>query len=292
MPLDTIAIRLTSSTPATGRSTPAVVSSWTATGNPAHDLASWTRSWTGDAHAIASRSIACNDVEGSALSALTRDAFVEVLSQLPAGPCRIWAFLPRPNDISVDRGNGCEIDQVDLDRYMRFNAGRTMAYRALNDRVRVIPAGTCVGHYGTDLVVHALWLDTPLHPVENPRQRPAWQYSSRYGPTPPAFTRAMRTSSLLLASGTASVVGEDSVHHDALVLQFEESLRNLQALATAATATTPWRSLQIYVRDADDLEAVRALAFEHFGTNTERILHAPICRRELRVEIEGVCDVC
>ncbi len=290
---------LISSTPVTGQSTPAVVSSWTATGNPAHDLASWTRNWSSSAHAIASCARACNEVEGEALSELTRDAFVEVLSQLPAGPCRIWAFLPRPNDISVDAGNsvgtdtsnGDEIDRTTLDRYMRFNAGRTMAFRALKDRVQVIPAGTCVGHYGTDLVVHALWLDTPLNTVENPRQRPAWQYSNRYGPTPPAFTRAMRTTGLLLASGTASVIGEDSVHHDELLLQFEESLRNLRALASEARATTPWRSLQIYVRDADDLEAVRALACEHFGTDAERILHAPICRRELLVEIEGVCDL-
>ena len=260
--------------------TPSVITAWMATGNPALDLASWTRE-SDATFAIASRSIQCDDLEGDALREATQIAFLEVLRELPQSPCRVWSFLPRPNDPDLDS----------IDRYMRFNMGRTSAYRAMGEQLRAIPAGTCVGHFGSNLVVHALWTDGPILAVENPRQCPAWQYSTRYGPVPPAFTRAMRTSTLLMASGTAAVVGEDSVHSDALELQFEESVRNLTALSDAARVTSDWRSLHIYVRESAHLEHVRALAQAQFGGRVEKIFHAPICRRELLVEIEGVCDV-
>jgi hypothetical protein len=39
------------------------------------------------------------------------------------------------------------------------------------------------------------------------------------------------------------------------------------------------------------MDRVQELAVLHFGLNIERILHSPLCRNDLRVEIEGVCDV-
>ena len=157
------------------------------------------------------------------------------------------------------------------------------------EHVRVMPAGTCVGHAGNDLVVHALWLERAFTAVENPRQRPAWLYSDRFGPVPPAFTRATRSDGLLFASGTASVIGEESMHHGQLEAQFDESVRNLAALADAGGGDGAWRALQIYVRDAADLDRVEVLAKDRFGDRVDRILHAPICRHELLLEIEGIC---
>jgi len=258
-----------------------IVHDWTASGHASIDLASWIGELPEGGARFASRSIPANELHAEALTLAARDAFLGAIGELPSGPCRVWSFLPRPTE--------CDTDS--LERYMRFNAGRTDAYRMLADRVRVVPAGTCVGHAGGDLVVHALWLDEPFSAVENPRQRPAWLYSKRYGPVPPAFTRAVRSGSLLLASGTAAIVGESSMHPGSLDAQFNESVRNLEALAEAGGGTGRWRSLQIYVRDAADLPRVRELATDRFGLEAERILHALICRRELLVEIEGICDV-
>lgn len=81
------------------------------------------------------------------------------------------------------------------------------------------------------------------------------------------------------------------MHHGCVERQFEESLRNLEALSNAGGGDGHWRSLQIYVRDASDLDRVRRLATARFGDEVERVLHAPICRRELLLEIEGVCHV-
>ncbi len=258
-----------------------VVQDWAASGDASTDLASWIEAIPAGQARIASRTISADQLHAEALSSASRDAFFGAISDLPGGPCRVWSFLPRPT----------ECDSDSLERYMRFNAGRTEAYRMLADRVHVVPAGTCVGHAGANLVVHALWVEGSFAAVENPRQRPAWLYSKRYGPVPPAFTRAARTGSLLLASGTASVVGESSMHAGLLDAQFDESVRNLAALAETGGGTGRWRSLQIYVRDAAHLARVRELASDRFGGEVERILHAPICRRELLVEIEGICDV-
>ncbi len=257
--------------------------SWAARGRAEFDLGSWTgallRTRGVERARLVSRSVPADSLRGEDLTHAACEVYLQALRELPGGPCRVWSFLPRPT----------ERDSDTLDRYMRFNAGRTEAYARLSDRIQTMPAGTCVGHSGESLVVYALWLDGPIASIENPRQRPAWRYSHRFGPVPPAFSRAVRTENLLLASGTAAVVGEDSMHLDQLDAQFEETMRNLAALATAGGGDGSWRSVHVYVRNAADLERVQTLALHRFGDELERVLQAPICRRELLLEIEGIC---
>ncbi|MCE9620201.1 MAG: hypothetical protein K8R92_09865 [Planctomycetes bacterium] len=260
---------------------PRLIKAWVASGDPRRDLPSWTRAFDDGEATLASRSVPAQELFGERLAEAARDAILAALSELPVGPCRIWAFLPRPT----------ERDDDFLERYMRFNEGRTNAYRSLSDQLTAVPAGTCVGHAGALLVIHALALRTPFVTVENPRQRPAWLYSRKFGPVPPAFVRGTTTHRILMASGTAAVVGEDTVHDASIDLQFQEAIHNLQSLAEAAGAAGAWRSLQIYVREAADLDRVRELAAARFGGGVERILQAPLCRGELLVEIEGICDV-
>ena len=262
---------------------------WMAVGDPSRDLSRWVTDWTADGArgdgrrvpVVATRTAPVEELEGERITETARDLFDAVLDELPGGPCRVWSFLPRPTDRDRDF----------LERYMRFNAGRTAAYRDHGARVRTIPAGTCVGHAGPLLVVHALWAPEPFHAIENPRQRPAYLYSSRYGPVPPAFTRGVRIGDRLLASGTASVVGEDSTHEGDLVAQFEESCLNLSSLAAAGGGDDRWRDVCVYVKDRDDCPRVARLARERFGERLARVVQAEICRRELLLEIEGICYV-
>ncbi len=113
-------------------------------------------------------------------------------------------------------------------------------------RVQAINAARCgtasaVGIKGSDLSIHCLALEEPGTPVENPRQTPAWQYSARYGPLPPCFSRAtivdLAGRRTLLIGGTASVVGEDSRHAGQFDAQVEETLLNLEALIRATNAS-------------------------------------------------------
>ena len=135
-------------------------------------------------------------------------------------------------------------------------------------------------------------------PVENPRQIPAWRYSSRFGPRPPCFARAtiaeLDGAHVLLIGGTASIVGETSVHEDDVRRQTAESLRNLAALVETAEGPSGdagrtldrLESVRVYVRRPEDA-AVVAEMVAALGPDVELVI-ADICRPELLVEIEAV----
>ncbi len=265
----------------TSTSTPsASVRAWIASGDPRRDLPSWTRSLKSTEQMIVSRSVSVAELSGERLAEASRDAIVDALCELPGGPCRMWAFLPRPTDRDDDF----------IERYMRFNEGRTAAFRSLPEIVKSVPAGTCVGHAGSSLVIHVLWSPHFFSTLENPRQRPAWMYSTRFGPVPPAFVRGVVCNGAVFASGTAAIVGEETLHEDSIDLQFDETVQNMRALASVAHASGPWRSLQIYVRKECDLDRIAELAEQRFPGAVDRVLQAPLCRTTLLVEIEGVCD--
>ena len=79
----------------------------------------------------------------------------------------------------------------------------------------------------------------PGTPVENPRQVSAYRYPRQYGPQAPSFARAMLPPSQampLLLSGTASVVGHESKHHDCVESQLAETFANFDSLIAAARA--------------------------------------------------------
>lgn len=236
------------------------------------------------------------------------------LTRAPGGPRtpqRFWNFVP---GIVNATGGG-------LDRYMVFNAGRFAAFadwfRAPHlptdhqpspvfDRARFnrcIPTATGVGHAGDDLIIHALAAPLPGRPVENPRQRAAYRYSGKYGPLPPCFARATlvpatgASSRTLLIGGTASVCGEASVHAGDLVAQTAETFRNLDALIRAAggTGVDAMQSLRVYHTHAAHREPVREAVARHVRQVDDAVevewVHAPLCRVDLDVEIEGVASL-
>lgn len=224
-------------------------------------------------------------------------ALIGALKNLDRCPVRFWNFVP---------GIG-EMMSTDFDRYMVFNAGRYDAYTewygaasAANGGWHLVGTASAVGITGTDLSMHCLAMDRPGVPVENPRQIPAWQYSARYGPLPPCFSRAtivrLCGELRLLIGGTASVVGEDSKHPGNLDAQLEETLLNIEALVRTARGSAGCSAplhrlidLRVYVSESKHAEPVkRILSRRCPRVRTLDLVVAPICRRDLLVEIEGV----
>lgn len=233
-------------------------------------------------------------LEAQALRANVASAYravIESLEKIGRHPARFWNFIPDIGEPMVDG----------LDRYMVFNAGRHDAY---SDQYGVLGTASAVGIKGSDLFIHCLALDEPGTPVENPRQTPAWQYSARYGPLPPCFSRAtiveLAGRRTLLIGGTASVVGEDSRHAGQFDAQVEETLLNLEALVRTADgnqrdARAPLHrlvDLRVYVTSAAQAERVRELLVNRCPrARTIAVALAQVCRRELLVEIEGVAEL-
>ncbi len=220
------------------------------------------------------------------------------LTALERQPIRFWNFVPSPGE---PMGDG-------LDRYMVFNSGRYRGYTAslgaAEGFAATLPTASAVGVLGDDLVIACLASTVRGTPIENPRQTPAWRYSHRYGPQPPCFSRAtiaaVNGRRLLLVGGTASIVGEDSMHHGDVGAQVAETLRNLEAVVDAAAggrregiaALDRLRDLRVYVVREADAAQIRATLVERC-LHAERIelVIAPLCRPELLVEIEGVAEL-
>jgi enamine deaminase RidA (YjgF/YER057c/UK114 family) len=137
----------------------------------------------------------------------------------------------------------------------------------------------------------------------NPRQVSAYQYPSQYGRRSPNFSRAALTRFgqqwVLLISGTASIVGHESLHAGDVRTQTREILVNLGVLVqeanpSAGSAIFALDELvcTVYVRHSSDLDPVRSemasVLGEHSIACHEAVfLQADICRNELVVEIEA-----
>lgn len=203
---------------------------------------------------------------------------------------RVWNYLD-----GITHGDG------DAERYRVFCVGRARGLGEFDPHA--LPAATAIGHSSDGgarrLQVYWLASRTPGTPLENPRQISAYRYPRQYGPQPPSFARAMLppgASMPLLVSGTAAIVGHESRHAGDVEAQLEETLANLDSLIAAAHARRPelplrmgaGTQLKAYVRDRDELEAVASLLRARLDPGVRFIvLHAAICRRELRMEIDG-----
>lgn len=256
------------------------------------------RSWV-LATAVHKNAAALDDGAFRAAAASTLGAAISALHAATAHPiARLWSFVPEIGRASIDG-----------DRYRTFNAGRVDAFTAL--ALAPLPAASGVGHAGDALIIHALALAGRLESVENPRQIPAWRYSPMYGAQPPLFARGTIvhlehervracplpiappaiTPRAFFASGTASVVGEQSMHQASFDAQLQETLRNLDALCAAAqgTASELLRYLRIHLRpdSAHQATAVSAALHALLPEATLDFVIAPLCRPELALEIEG-----
>jgi len=202
---------------------------------------------------------------------------------------RVWNYFD-----AITAGDG------DSERYKRFCLGRG---RGLGARVDApLPAATAIGRPdGSSPALQVYWLASrvPGTPLENPRQLSAYRYPRQYGPQPPSFARAMLAPGALplLISGTASIVGHESQHADCVQAQIDETFANFDSLIAAARMQRPAlppqfdasSRLKVYVRDRESMPAVAAALDARLGPDVPRILlHAAVCRRELRIEIDGV----
>ena len=223
-------------------------------------------------------------------------------------PVRFWNFIPH---LHQRMGEG-------LDRYMVFNAGRFAAftewYGSSHEFGRRLPTASGVGHFGEDLLIWCLAAREPGIAVENPLQRPSYCYSARYGPLPPSFVRATAIAApldlhastrALLVGGTASIRDEGSVGIGSLHRQTAVTLQNLALVVKAACAPADhppvgvngdvrewlarYRHLRVYHARPDDVADLQRLVAPRFPKVAEiEWVHAPLCRPELLVEIEGV----
>ena len=200
---------------------------------------------------------------------------------------RVWHYFPQINDAE----NG-------LERYRSFNIGRHEAFVANGRSIgeESVPAASALGSDSGSLTIYFMAGKRPGKAVENPRQVSAYHYPHLFGPRSPAFVRAMSITlggqHCFFISGTASIVGCETVHQGDVEKQASETLLNIRTLLEQAPrydATQGRMSLKVYLRHAHNLDIVRAKVQAEFGAACKAVyLHSNICRSDLLLEIEGV----
>jgi enamine deaminase RidA (YjgF/YER057c/UK114 family) len=203
---------------------------------------------------------------------------------------RVWNYLA---DINAD-SDGDE-------RYRHFNSARQAAFAQLRlaDR-RSVPAASALGsRSGAPLSIHFLASRAAPLAIENPRQVSAYDYPRQYGEHSPLFSRACVLDadggSHLFVSGTASIVGHETIHRGDVAAQTRETMTNIAALLDEAArrSGTPVCQLadlkyKVYVRHRRDLPAIAAELSTWLGPSAAIVfLQADVCREDLLVEIEA-----
>jgi enamine deaminase RidA (YjgF/YER057c/UK114 family) len=235
-----------------------------------------------------------SDGDSTALSQATISAYRHIFDVLETTEhrhlIRVWNYLPEINR----EADGDE-------RYRHFNTARQTAFRSVGRPTEVtVPAACALGSpAGSPISIYFLAAREAPKMIENPRQTSAYHYPRKFGNHSPSFSRACVLSESagtnLFVSGTASIVGYETIHHGDVSAQTRETLANLDALLEEANRVVgaPRYSLdelkfKVYVRRPADLDAIQsALAASLRPAAPILYLQADVCREELLVEIEA-----
>lgn len=199
---------------------------------------------------------------------------------------RVWHYFPQIND-----------DENGLERYRGFNVGRHAAFVANGRSIgeESVPAASALGSDSGSLVIYFMAGKQPGRAVENPRQVSAYHYPDKFGPKSPIFVRALAVTlggqHCFFISGTASIVGYETLHHGDSAKQTAETLLNIRTLLGEFPHYDPAQGrmlLKVYVRHEHDLAMVQDKVRAEFGNACTAVyLHSNICRSDLLLEIEG-----
>jgi chorismate lyase/3-hydroxybenzoate synthase len=230
----------------------------------------------------------------SALLQATETAYREIFAVLKETEhvhlIRIWNYLPEINR---------EADGVE--RYRHFNSARQLAFRnSGRASMRNVPAASAVGSpAGSPISIYFLAARRPPRMIENPRQTSAYHYPPKFGRHSPMFSRACvlneTAGTNLFVSGTASIVGHETIHLGDVAAQTRETMANINALLEEANRVVGLAryslnglKFKVYVRRPSDLGAIEEILSGSLRPSTPIVyLRADVCREDLLVEIEA-----
>jgi len=243
----------------------------------------------------------------------TRDAATKAFDQMKAildaegmsfnHIVRQWNFI----------GNILEIKNG-YQNYQIFNEVRSEFYQKYRT-IHGYPAATGIGMKLGGVLIDfcaVMTNDTvEVKPIENPNQINAYEYSQQVlkGITgdgksvkhPPQFERALllrnNIQSTLFISGTASIIGQDTIGIDDVEKQTIVTIENINKLTDqkrigqiSVNSDADWGKfifLRVYVKNQDDFSKVKMICAEHFPEVPAIFIESDICRENLLVEIEA-----
>lgn len=202
---------------------------------------------------------------------------------------RVWNYIG-----GINRGSG------ESERYKQFCYGRYQAMVGMGYAREQFPSACALGHAGRGGVIYLIATKNPGVNFENPKQMSAYHYPSAYGPRSPSFARATlaewKSQRQLFLSGTASILGHQSMYFNNIDAQFELTCQNIDFLLKhvaeqlGESRKLEMSALKVYLRDKAYFDLIEKRVYNHFGDEIPVVfLLADICRKELLVEIDGLC---
>lgn len=220
---------------------------------------------------------------------------------------RQWNYI---GDILKTRG--------DYQNYQIFNEVRSEYYHRYRT-VKGFPAATGVGmKYGgviIDLCALQPNKSVMIRPVENPNQVNAYEYGQKVlkgladkgNPVKhaPQFERGLLLAnyshSTLYISGTASIIGQETVGIGDIEKQTIVTIENIKKLSDPARISElvsrphdpgeKYGLLRTYVKRQSDFGVVRQICEKFFPQIPVSYVEADICRDDLLIEIEGEAEM-
>ena len=198
--------------------------------------------------------------------------------------------------------------------YQMFNESRSDYYGKYRQR-KDFPAATGIGmlYQGVCIDSFAVSGDKNLKivPISNPDQSESYKYGQEVlvgAPNqklkqnqPPQFERAkliaLNKATRLIISGTASIIGQETIGVGDVEKQTHITIENILKLSTKEnlikhfpeikSIPTNYSYARVYVKHKTDISKVRNICVQYFGNAAVTYVVADICRDDLLVEIEA-----
>lgn len=224
----------------------------------------------------------CKDIELN-----TQQAYSTLLSVMTehgfAYPFRFWNYLP-----AINKGTG------DEELYKKFCTGRLKAFENAGVSPEHFPAASALGHHSDGAVFYMFASKTVPQHFKNNHQVNAYEYPRQYGVSSPSFARAtsitIDSKSYLFISGTASIIGHQTIGLNDVEKQLEVTLSNIEhLLSNANPENLSLSTFKVYVRHPENVAFVKTWLEARYPSVDMLFTIADICRQELLVEIECFC---
>lgn len=198
--------------------------------------------------------------------------------------------------------------------YQDFNDVRAHYYD-MGTFTHGYPAATGIGTDAGGVIIDFIALSESeavrVRPIRNPGQVDAHRYSEQVlmgaasGKCTPKFERAkvvsFGNSHYFYVSGTASILGEKTMHPGDVAKQTLTTIENIQRLFISENQDAlgirfevdriRFSHLRVYVKRQEDIPIVSKICEEKLNSSSYLYLESDVCREELLVEIEGVFTI-
>ncbi len=232
-------------------------------------------------------SVSLNEKECENLQEATKFAYLELLEVIQSSQqqnlIRFWNYLPE-----INHGLG------DNENYKLFCTGRLKAFESVGICDEEFPAATAVGHITSGMTIYAI---SSVHKGEhhaNAQQQNAYQYPRQYGISSPSFARATSlkypNGNFLFISGTASIIGHETLHEGDLPAQLQTTKENIFFLLNqTGYHKDSIQTMKVYLRTQSCFEESKKSLDQDFPKAEKIYTIADICRSDLLVEVECFC---